>query len=48
MACGNACNKKKTVTSTVEVCPNRGSNNAYIIMIVLYILLAIIVGSCLL
>ncbi len=42
MACGNSCEKEPM---TQKQCT--GSGNAYVIIIVLYILLAIIIGSCL-
>ena len=51
MSCGNSCNKKVTECPKKEInecCgntnPNTGSS-AFVIIIVLYILLAIIVGS---
>ncbi len=46
MACGNSCEKEPVAQ---KPCSNTGSNssNAYVIVLVLYILLAIIIGSCL-
>ena len=51
MACGNSCNKKVVEPSkqeTHECCSTHceTGNHTFVIMIVLYILLAIIVGSC--
>ena len=51
MACGNSCNKKVVEHPKPETheCYNTrcgNGNHAFVIMIVLYILLAIIVGSC--
>ena len=43
----NSCNTTQQ-TSTTCGCGNRGGySNAFVIIIVLYILLAIIIGSCL-
>lgn len=51
MSCGNSCNKKVTECPKREVNECQGNtntnagNSAFVIVIVLYILLAIIVGS---
>lgn len=55
MSCGNSCNKKVTECHKTEVnechgntnssCGANANNSAFVIIIVLYILLAIIVGS---
>lgn len=42
MACNNSCNN----VSSVQGCGCGTSNNGFVIIIVLYILLAIILGSC--
>lgn len=43
MACGNSCNNQ---TTSCGCTGNSGCGCNYIIIIVLYILLAIILGSC--
>ena len=45
MSCVNACNKKVTENQTPIVSENCGHNSTSLIVIVLYILLAIIIGS---
>ena len=46
MACGNSCNNNTTSTTTSSCQSNKSRcGNGYVCIVVLYILLAIIIGS---